>query len=152
MSKKRFAFVAGDGIGVDVTQEALKALDAVVAKEGLDVEYYRHGGILLDFAEQLNVVDPFLCVDGEQIVVGNLPPGVTPTVVSVRTRLVGRTATVLNTATINSNEQLTPLSLGLAVPVLATPVAAIPVASPQLLLLMALLMIAVAAARLRGRV
>jgi 3-isopropylmalate dehydrogenase len=36
---KRIAVIAGDGIGIDVTVEALKALDAVRSTDGLDIEW-----------------------------------------------------------------------------------------------------------------
>ena len=36
---KRVAVIAGDGIGVDVTVEALKALEAVRTSDGLDLEW-----------------------------------------------------------------------------------------------------------------
>ena len=36
---KRIAVIAGDGIGVDVTREALKALDAARSVDGLDLEW-----------------------------------------------------------------------------------------------------------------
>ncbi|HXV78148.1 MAG TPA: 3-isopropylmalate dehydrogenase, partial [Candidatus Polarisedimenticolaceae bacterium] len=35
---KRFAVVPGDGIGIDVTREAVKVLDAAAAAEGFDIE------------------------------------------------------------------------------------------------------------------
>jgi 3-isopropylmalate dehydrogenase len=38
LSAKRYAIVPGDGIGVEVTPQALRAMEAAAASEGLDVE------------------------------------------------------------------------------------------------------------------